>query len=56
MYFRADDHQLIQPVSTVKAMEKSNMQDDPYKSWFEHTSSVSGDEVARKPSETGCSL
>ncbi|WP_267640741.1 ABC transporter substrate-binding protein [Haloarchaeobius amylolyticus] len=56
MYFRADDHQLIQPVSTVEAKAQSNMQDDPYKSWFEHTSKTAGDEVARDPSETGCSL
>jgi branched-chain amino acid transport system substrate-binding protein len=54
VHWRADDHQLIQPVDTVKALPVDEMQDDPYKSWFEHTSTSEGESVAR--SDSGCEL
>lgn len=55
-YWREGDHQLVQPVSTVKPRSVSEMQDDPYKRWFKHVSTTPGDEVARPVSETGCSF
>lgn len=56
VHWRADDHQLIQPVDTVQALPVDEMQDDPYKSWFEHTSTTSGEDVARSVENTGCDL
>lgn len=55
-YFRAEDHQLVQPVDTVQAMSVDQMQDDPYRSWTDHVNSFPGDSVARSASETGCEL
>jgi len=53
-YWRAKDHQLIQPVDTVTAKPVEEMQDDPYRSWYAHNSQATGDEVARE--DSGCSL
>lgn len=55
MYWRKD-HQLIQPTFSVKALPPSEMQSDPYKRWFKTVKSFAGDDVARPPSDTGCSL
>jgi len=56
VYWRAEDHQLVQPVDTVEARPVDQMQDDPYQSWFEHTSTTAGADVARSIDETGCDL
>jgi len=56
VYWREGDHQLIQPVDTVEALPEDEMQDEPYKSWFKHTSTSAGDDVARSVADTGCSL
>ncbi|MFB6082604.1 MAG: ABC transporter substrate-binding protein [Halanaeroarchaeum sp.] len=55
-YWRKEDHQLVQPVSTVKPLAESKMQDDPYKSWYQHVGTKEGDKVVRPVTETGCKL
>jgi len=56
MYWRGEDHQLIQPTSTVSSLPTSEMSDDPYKTWFTTETEFAGDDVARSVEETGCSL
>lgn len=56
MYWRAGDHQLIQPTYTVEALPTEEMSDDPYKRWFRTVNSFAGDDVARSVSDTGCSM
>jgi ABC-type branched-subunit amino acid transport system substrate-binding protein len=56
MYWRAEDHQLIQPTYTVTSRPTGEMSDDPYKNWFAVENEFAGDEVARSVDETGCSL
>jgi branched-chain amino acid transport system substrate-binding protein len=53
-HWRADDHQLIQPVDTVSALPVDQMQDDPYQQWYEHNGRAAGEDVAR--SDSGCSF
>lgn len=55
-YWREGDNQLIQPVSTVRPLSMSEMQDNPYNQWFQHVSTTPGEEVARDVSATGCSM
>jgi len=47
---------VVVPVDTVEALPEDEMQDEPYKSWFKHTSTSAGDDVARSVADTGCSL
>jgi len=56
MYWRAGDHQLIQPTYTVASRPTAEMADDPYKEWFQTEETFAGDDVARPVEETGCSL
>ncbi|MEF8839714.1 MAG: ABC transporter substrate-binding protein [Haloarculaceae archaeon] len=56
MYWRAGDHQLIQPTYTASSLPTDEMEDDPYKTWFQTEDTLAGDDVARPVSETGCSL
>jgi len=56
MYWRAGDHQLIQPTYTVSSRPTDEMSDDPYKEWFQAEQTFAGDDVARPVGETGCSL
>jgi branched-chain amino acid transport system substrate-binding protein len=56
MYWRAGDHQLIQPTYTVTSRPTDEMSDDPYKEWFAVENKFAGDDVARSVDETGCSL
>jgi ABC-type branched-subunit amino acid transport system substrate-binding protein len=56
MYWRAEDHQLIQPTYTVTSRPVEEMSDDPYKEWFTTENEFAGDDVARSIEETGCSL
>jgi branched-chain amino acid transport system substrate-binding protein len=55
-YWRACDHQLVQPVHTVTGRSVKKMQDDPYKLWFDIKSTTPGDKLARDCEATGCSL
>jgi hypothetical protein len=56
MYWRACDHQLVQPTFNVKARPTGQMQDQPYKSWFTVEKEFAGDDVARACDATGCQL
>jgi ABC-type branched-subunit amino acid transport system substrate-binding protein len=56
MYWRAGDHQLIQPTYTVSSRATSEMTDDPYRTWFSVDETFAGETVARSVEETGCSL
>lgn len=56
MYWRAEDHQLIQPTYTVTSRPADELTDDPYKEWFAVENEFAGDDVARSVEETGCSL
>jgi len=56
MYWRAGDHQLVQPTYTVSSRPTGEMADDPYKQWFQAEETFAGDDVARPVEETGCSL
>ncbi|MFB6297534.1 MAG: ABC transporter substrate-binding protein [Salinirussus sp.] len=56
MFWRAGDHQLIQPTYTVSSLPVEEMSNDPYKTWFSVEESFSGTDVARSIEETGCSL
>lgn len=56
MYWRAEDHQLIQPTYSVQPRQVAEMTNDPYKTWFETAKTFAGEEVARPASETGCSF
>lgn len=56
MYWRECDHQLIQPTYNVVARPVDEMEDEPYKNWFEVQKTFAGDDVARSCSETGCQL
>ncbi|WP_176765226.1 ABC transporter substrate-binding protein [Halovenus aranensis] len=56
MYWRAGDHQLVQPTYTVTSRPTDEMRDDPYKSWFSVENEFAGDDVARPVEDTGCSL
>lgn len=55
-YWRACDHQLVQPTHIVSGLAESEMQDEPYKQWFTVDTSVAGDEVVRSCDATGCDL
>jgi hypothetical protein len=55
MYWR-ENNQLVQPTFSVEARPQSEMEDDPYKRWFQTTKTFAGDDVVRPLSETGCSL
>lgn len=54
MYWRAEDHQLVQPTYSIKPRATSEMSDDPYKEWFKTAQTFTGKDVARPVSETGC--
>jgi len=56
MYWRAGDHQLVQPTYTVSSLPTGEMSDDPYKEWFQAEQTFAGDDVARPVEDTGCSL
>jgi branched-chain amino acid transport system substrate-binding protein len=56
MYWRAEDHQLVQPTYTVTSRPTGEMADDPYNDWFAVENEFGGDDVARSVEETGCSL
>jgi branched-chain amino acid transport system substrate-binding protein len=56
MHWRACDHQLIQPVHTATGRKVKNMQDEPYRLWFNLESTVPGGDVARSCEATGCSF
>lgn len=55
-YWRGCDHQLVQPVHTATGRTVDEMQDDPYKLWFDVKSTTPGDKIARTCEETGCSF
>lgn len=54
--WRACDHQLVQPTHVVEARETGEMVDDPYKQWFDVSSTVAGEDVVRSCEATGCDL
>ncbi|WP_435147791.1 ABC transporter substrate-binding protein [Halobaculum sp. P14] len=54
--WRACDHQLVQPVYTAQGRAVENMQDEPYKAWFEVLSKFEGSKVARGCSASACDL
>jgi hypothetical protein len=56
MYWRAEDHQLVQPTYTVSSRPVDQMTSDPYRQWFSVDRTFAGDDVARAVSDTGCSL
>lgn len=56
MYWRECDHQLVQPTFSMKAKAPDEMQNEPYKQWFETVKTFDGDDVARSCDDTGCSL
>ncbi len=56
MYWRAGDHQLIQPTYTVSSRPTGEMSDDPYRTWFQTEQTFAGEDVARSVGDTGCSL
>jgi ABC-type branched-subunit amino acid transport system substrate-binding protein len=56
MYWRACDHQLVQPAYTVAARSVEEMQDSPYKQWFDVQQEFAGDDVVRSCDATGCQL
>jgi ABC-type branched-subunit amino acid transport system substrate-binding protein len=56
MYWRACDHQLVQPAYTVAARPVEEMVDSPYKRWFDVEQEFAGDDVARSCDATGCQL
>lgn len=55
-YWRECDNSNIKPTYAVKALPKDEMQDDPYKVWFEPVNKVAGDDVVRSCDETGCNF
>ena len=55
MYWR-ENNQLVQPTFSVEARPQEEMEDDPYKRWFQTTETFAGDDVVRPLSETGCDL
>jgi hypothetical protein len=56
LYWRACDHQLVKPVYTIAGRAEADMEDDPYKKWFDVEKTVVGDDVVRSCEETGCSF
>lgn len=56
MYWRACDHQLIQPMHVASGRAVGEMQEDPYKQWFAIDETIPGEDVARACEDTGCSL
>ncbi|PSP29264.1 hypothetical protein BRC65_00490 [Halobacteriales archaeon QH_2_65_14] len=56
MYWRAEDHQLIQPTYSVTSRPVEEMADDPHKNWFSVEQEFAGDDVARSIEEAGCSF
>jgi ABC-type branched-subunit amino acid transport system substrate-binding protein len=56
MYWRAEDHQLIQPTYSVTSRPTDEMSDDPYKNWFSVQQEFAGDDVARSLEDAGCSF
>jgi ABC-type branched-subunit amino acid transport system substrate-binding protein len=55
MYWR-ENNQLVQPTFSVEARPQEEMEDEPYKRWFQSTETFAGDDVVRPLSETGCDL
>jgi ABC-type branched-subunit amino acid transport system substrate-binding protein len=56
MYWRACDHQLVQPAYSVAARPVEEMQDSPYRQWFDVENEFAGDDVVRSCDATGCEL
>jgi ABC-type branched-subunit amino acid transport system substrate-binding protein len=56
MYWRACDHQLVQPAYSVAARPVDEMSDSPYKQWFDVENEFAGDDVVRPCDATGCQL
>ncbi|WP_318568350.1 ABC transporter substrate-binding protein [Salinigranum marinum] len=56
MYWRACDHQLVQPAYSVAARPVEEMTDSPYKQWFDVENEFAGDDVVRSCDATGCQL
>jgi hypothetical protein len=56
MYWRECDHQLVQQAYSVSALPVAEMQDSPYKAWFETTNTYAGDDIVRSCDATGCQL
>jgi ABC-type branched-subunit amino acid transport system substrate-binding protein len=56
MYWRACDHQLVQPAYSVAARPVEEMADSPYKQWFDVENEFAGDDVVRSCDATGCQL
>lgn len=52
--WRTCDHQLNHPTYAVSGRKVSEMQDDPYKVWFNVEDSTPGDKVMRSCNETQC--
>lgn len=55
LYWRACDHQLVQPTHVVSGRAVADMTEDPYRQWFTVDATVPGDDVVRSCEETGCS-
>lgn len=53
-HWRECDHQLIKPMYVVSGRDQADMQDDPYKQWFQIDKTVPGADVAQPCSEGGC--
>lgn len=56
MYWRACDHQLVQPTHVVSGRDVDAMTEDPYRQWFDVDETVAGDDLVRACADTGCSL
>ncbi|MFB6079205.1 MAG: ABC transporter substrate-binding protein [Halarchaeum sp.] len=56
MYWRECDHELVSPVFSATAKDPGDMQDKPYKQWFDVTGTTPGDDVVKACEDTGCTL
>ncbi|MGQ4555381.1 ABC transporter substrate-binding protein [Halobellus sp. GM3] len=54
--WRACDHQLVHPTWAITGRSMEDMQDEPYKAWFDIAGTSAGEDVMRSCEETGCSL
>lgn len=50
IYWRADDHQLVQPTYVTSGRAVSDQQNDPYNVWFDVERKMEGEEASPEPS------
>jgi hypothetical protein len=51
IYWREDDHQLVQPTYVTSGRAVSEQQNDPFNVWFDVDVSMNGDEASPEPSD-----